>query len=235
MSETGYILECRNLCKNYSEIQALKNVNLAVEPGRIVGLLGQNGSGKTTLIKLANGLLKPSGGQVLIDGLAPGVATKAKVAYLPDKSFLPEYMTVNQLMEYYGDFFYDFNPAKAREMFKSLNLDTGKKLKTLSKGNKEKVQLILTMSREAAVYFLDEPIAGVDPAARDYILRTIITNYSPESLVVISTHLIADVEAVLDDVVFIKDGEIMLHRNADELREEKGMSIDGYFREVFRC
>lgn len=235
MSGTGYILECRNLSKNYGDTPALDDVNLSIQPGRIIGLLGPNGSGKTTLIKLANGLLKPSAGQILIDGMEPGIITKAKVAYLPDKEFLPEYMTISQLMEYYGDFFMDFNPARAAEMFRSLNLDTNLKLKKLSKGNREKVQLILTMSREAAVYFLDEPIAGVDPAARDYILKTIITNYNPDSLVVISTHLISDVEPVLDDIIFIKDGRILLHRNADELREEKGMSVDGYFREVFRC
>ena len=235
MSGTGYIFECRNLSKKYGDIQALDDVNLSILPGRIIGILGPNGSGKTTLIKLANGLLKPSEGQILIDGMEPGIITKAKVAYLPDKEFLPEYMTIGQLMEYYGDFFMDFNTAKAAEMFRSLKIDTKMKLKKLSKGNKEKVQLILTMSREAAVYFLDEPIAGVDPAARDYILKTIITNYNPDSLVVISTHLIADVEPVLDDIIFIKDGRILLHRNADELREEKGMSVDGYFREVFRC
>ena len=235
MSGTGYIFECRNLSKKYGDIQALDDVNLSILPGRIIGILGPNGSGKTTLIKLANGLLKPSEGQILIDGMEPGIITKAKVAYLPDKEFLPKYMTIGQLMEYYGDFFMDFNPAKAAEMFRSLKIDTKMKLKKLSKGNKEKVQLILTMSREAAVYFLDEPIAGVDPAARDYILKTIITNYNPDSLVVISTHLIADVEPVLDDIIFIKDGRILLHRNADELREEKGMSVDGYFREVFRC
>ena len=235
MSGTGYIFECRNLSKKYGDIQALDDVNLSILPGRIIGILGPNGSGKTTLIKLANGLLKPSEGQILIDGMEPGIITKAKVAYLPDKEFLPEYMTIGQLMEYYGDFFMDFNHAKAAEMFRSLKIDTKMKLKKLSKGNKEKVQLILTMSREAAVYFLDEPIAGVDPAARDYILKTIITNYNPDSLVVISTHLIADVEPVLDDIIFIKDGRILLHRNADELREEKGMSVDGYFREVFRC
>ena len=235
MSGPGYIFECRNLSKKYGDIQALDDVNLSILPGRIIGILGPNGSGKTTLIKLANGLLKPSEGQILIDGMEPGIITKAKVAYLPDKEFLPEYMTIGQLMEYYGDFFMDFNTAKAAEMFRRLKIDTKMKLKKLSKGNKEKVQLILTMSREAAVYFLDEPIAGVDPAARDYILKTIITNYNPDSLVVISTHLIADVEPVLDDIIFIKDGRILLHRNADELREEKGMSVDGYFREVFRC
>lgn len=235
MSGTGYIFECRNLSKKYGDIQALDDVNLSILPGRIIGILGPNGSGKTTLIKLANGLLKPSEGQILIDGMEPGIITKAKVAYLPDKEFLPEYMTIGQLMEYYGDFFMDFNPAKAAEMFRSLKIDTKMKLKKLSKGNKEKVQLILTMSRDARVYFLDEPIAGVDPAARDYIIKTIITNYNPEALVVICTHLIADVEAVLDDVVFIKEGKVVMQESADAIRDEKGMSIDGLFREVFKC
>lgn len=235
MSRTGYIFECRNLSKSYSGTVALKNVNLAVESGRIVGLLGPNGSGKTTMIKLANGLLKPDSGQILLGGCEPGIVTKSNTAYLPDRNFLPEYMTIDQLMNYYGDFFRDFNRLKATEMLHSLDLDGNSRLKKLSKGNQEKVQLILTMSRDARVYFLDEPIAGVDPAAREYILKTIISNYNEDSLVVISTHLIADVEAVLDDVVFIKEGEILLHQNADELREEKGMSIDGIFREVFRC
>lgn len=235
MSNANYILECRGLSKSYSGMQALRNVDIAFEPGRIVGLLGPNGSGKTTMIKLANGLLKADSGQILIDGNEPGIISKSKVAYLPDRNALPEYMTISQLMDFMGDFFNDFNREKAEEMFAGLNLSMKDSLKKLSKGNREKVQLILTMSREAKVYFLDEPIAGVDPAARDYILKTIISNYSPDSLVVISTHLIADVEAVLDDVVFIRDGEILLHRNADELREEKGMSIDGIFREVFRC
>lgn len=229
------IVECRGLSKSYSKTPALEDVNLKLEAGRITGILGPNGSGKTTLIKLATGLLQPTEGEILIDGLRPGSLTKSMVAYLPDRDFLPDYMTVEQLMKYYSDFFDDFNEAKAMKMLDSLNIDCGDRLKKLSKGNREKVQLILTMSREAAVYFLDEPIAGVDPAARDYILKTIITNYNPDSLVVISTHLIADVEPVLDDIIFIKDGRILLHRNADELREEKGMSVDGYFREVFRC
>lgn len=229
------ILQCKNLSKKYGATEALKSIDLELEAGRIVGLLGPNGSGKTTFIKLANGLLKPTEGELLIDGNKPGRQTKAMVAYLPDRDFLPDYMSVSQLIKYYSDFFGDMNIDKAEEMLKSLDLDKDMKLKKMSKGTKEKVQLILTMSRDARVYFLDEPIAGVDPAARDYILRTIITNYNPDALVVISTHLIADVENVLDEVVFIKEGNIVLHKDADTIREEEAKSIDGLFREVFRC
>ncbi len=229
------ILQCRNLSKKYGATEALRGIDLEFEAGRIVGLLGPNGSGKTTFIKLANGLLKPSEGEILIDGNSPGKETKAEVAYLPDRDFLPDYMSVSQLIKYYSDFFSDMNTAKAEEMLRSLDLDKDMKLKKMSKGTREKVQLILTMSRDAKVYFLDEPIAGVDPAARDYILRTIITNYNPEALVVISTHLIADVENVLDEVVFIKEGSIVLHKEADAIREEEAKSIDGLFREVFKC
>lgn len=229
------ILQCKNLSKKYGATEALKSIDLELEAGRIVGLLGPNGSGKTTLIKLANGLLKPTEGELLIDGNKPGRQTKTMVAYLPDRDFLPDYMSVSQLIKYYSDFFDDMDIDKAEEMLKSLDLDKDMKLKKMSKGTKEKVQLILTMSRDARVYFLDEPIAGVDPAARDYILRTIITNYNPDALVVISTHLIADVENVLDEVVFIKEGNIVLHKDADTIREEEAKSIDGLFREVFRC
>ena len=229
------ILQCRNLSKKYGATEALRGIDLELEAGRIVGLLGPNGSGKTTFIKLANGLLKPSEGEILIDGNSPGRETKAEVAYLPDRDFLPDYMSVSQLIKYYSDFFSDMNTAKAEEMLRSLDLDKDMKLKKMSKGTKEKVQLILTMSRDAKVYFLDEPIAGVDPAARDYILRTIITNYNPDALVVISTHLIADVENVLDVGVFIKEGSIVLHKEADVIREEEAKSIDGLFREVFKC
>lgn len=229
------ILQCKNLSKKYGATEALKSIDLELEAGRIVGLLGPNGSGKTTLIKLANGLLKPTEGELLIDGNKPGRQTKTMVAYLPDRDFLPDYMSVSQLIKYYSDFFDDMDIDKAEEMLRSLDLDKDMKLKKMSKGTKEKVQLILTMSRDARVYFLDEPIAGVDPAARDYILRTIITNYNPDALVVISTHLIADVENVLDEVVFIKEGNIVLHKDADTIREEEAKSIDGLFREVFRC
>lgn len=229
------ILECRALCKNYGSIQALRNVDLALESGRIVGLVGPNGSGKTTLIKLANRLLQPTSGSILIDGKAPGVETKKIIAYLPDKEYLPDWMNTRQLMHFYGDFYDDFDPRRASVMLSSLDIPSDMVLKKMSKGTREKVQLILTMSRRAKVYLLDEPIAGVDPAARDYILRTIIQNYEENSLVLISTHLIADVESVLDEAVFLKQGHIVLHKPADEIRTETGKSVDEYFREVFRC
>ena len=230
-----YVLECKNLSKSYSSKRALERVDLQLSSGRILGLLGPNGSGKTTLIKLAEGLLQPTEGQILINGKVPGAEAKADIAYLPDREYLPEHMTVEQLLKFYADFFKDFDIVRAEDMLKSLQINKAHRMKKLSKGTKEKVQLILTMSRDAKIYILDEPIAGVDPAARDYILKTIISNYSPDSLVIICTHLIADIESVLDEVVFLKEGRVVLHRNADELREETGKSIDGLFREVFRC
>ena len=227
------VLECRGLTKAYRGKQALDHINLKLNAGQIVGLLGPNGSGKTTLIKLATGLLKPSDGEILIGGLKPGKVTKAHVAYLPDKDFLPPYMTTEQLLNMYQDFYKDFNRSKALAMISNLGLNRKQKMKEMSKGTREKLQLILTMSREAAVYLLDEQIAGVDPAARDYILRTILSNYSEKALVVVSTHLIADVEAILDDIVFLKNGQVVLHQQADDLREETGKSVDHVFREVF--
>ena len=230
------ILTCEALTKRYEKDKtALDGVDLHVSFGRIVGLLGPNGSGKTTLIKLANGLLQPTGGSIKIAGMAPGPDTKALVSYLPDADWLPDWMRVEQLVEMFGDFYADFDPAKASEMLAKLNLSPKAKLKTLSKGNKEKVQLILAMSRNARLYLLDEPIGGVDPAARDYILDTIIRNYNPEASVIISTHLIADVEKVLDEVLFIDRGQILLQSSVDAIREEKGMSVDALFREVYKC
>ncbi len=229
------IFACQNLTKRYGKLTALDNIDLELESGRIVGLLGPNGSGKTTLIKLANRLLQPTSGSILIDGKAPGVATKKSIAYLPDKEYLPDWMNTRQLMHFYGDFYDDFDPRRASVMLSSLDIPSDMVLKKMSKGTREKVQLILTMSRRAKVYLLDEPIAGVDPAARDYILRTIIQNYEENSLVLISTHLIADVESVLDEAVFLKQGHIVLHKPADEIRTETGKSVDEYFREVFRC
>lgn len=229
------IMECKSLSKDYGSMLAVNNVNLDLRQGQIVGLLGPNGSGKTTLIKMATGLLCPTSGEILIEGNVPGVATKGVVAYLPDRDFLPDYMNTNNLIRFYRDFYEDFDVNKAEKMLQSLGIDPSKTLKKLSKGMKEKVQLILTMSRNAKVYFLDEPIAGVDPAARDYILKTIISNYNPSALVLISTHLIADIESVLDDVVFLKNGKVVLHKNADEIREESGKSVDALFREVFKC
>ena len=230
------ILTCEALTKRYGKDKtALDNVELHVNFGRIIGLLGPNGSGKTTLIKLANGLLQPTGGSIKIAGMAPGPDTKALVSYLPDADWLPDWMRVEQLVEMFGDFYADFDPAKANEMLAKLSLSPKAKLKTLSKGNKEKVQLILAMSREARLYLLDEPIGGVDPAARDYILSTILNNYRKDATVILSTHLIGDIEPILDEAIFLKDGKVFAHRNAEELRETEGMSVDAYFREVFKC
>ncbi len=229
------ILECRELSKRFGKTAALDNVSLKLEPGRVIGLLGPNGSGKTTLIKLCNGLLTPSEGEILIDGEAPGPKTKAVVSYLSDKEYLPDWMSTRQLMDFFEDFYKDFDRQRAEEMLLRLGLDEKQKVKTMSKGTREKVQLILVMSRRAKLYLLDEPIGGVDPATRDYILDTIIRNYNPEAAVLISTHLIADVEQVLDEVIFIQNGQILLQSDVDSIREEKGMSVDQYFREVFKC
>ena len=228
------ILRCENLTKLYSNKVALANVNLTLESGKIVGLLGPNGSGKTTLIKIINGLLTATGGRVLIDGKLPGCETKKIVAYLPDNSYLNSWMTVRQIINYFIDFYEDFRPELAYEMLSHLDISPEAKLKTLSKGNKEKVCLILVMSRNARLYVLDEPIAGVDPAARDYVISTIINNYNKDATVLISTHLIADIEQVLDEAVFLKDGKIVLQKSIDEIREEHSMSVDELFREVFR-
>ena len=229
------VLECKDLTKHYGAAPALDHVDLAVEPGRIVGLLGPNGSGKTTLIKLANGLLTPSAGEVLVCGAAPGKETHAAVSYLPERTAIPTWMSVKQLMDFYGDFYADFRRDAAEEMLAHLNIPAAQRIKQMSKGTREKVQLIMVMSRAAKLYLLDEPIGGVDPATRDYILSTIITNYNPEAAVIISTHLIADVEKVLDEVIFINQGRVVLQSSVDEIREEKGMSVDALFREVFKC
>ena len=228
------VLECKDLSKHYGNAPALNHVSLAVEPGRIVGLLGPNGSGKTTLIKLANGLLTPSEGEVLVCDMAPGKESHASVSYLPERTCIPTWMSVKQLLDFYGDFYRDFN-RKAAEMLTHLNIRLTQRIKQMSKGTREKVQLIMVMSRAAKLYLLDEPIGGVDPATRDYILSTIIGNYNPEAAVIISTHLIADVEKVLDEVIFINQGQVVLQSSVDEIREEKGMSVDALFREVFKC
>ncbi len=229
------ILECKSLTKSFAALTALSNVNLTLERGRIIGLLGPNGSGKTTMIKLINGLLVPTSGSILVDGKLPGEETKKIVSYLPEKTYLPEWMKVSQTIEFFQDFYPDFDSKKAYEMLDRLHLDPKKRMKTLSKGTKEKVQLILVMSRNADLYCLDEPIGGVDPAARDYILNTIISNYNENATVIISTHLIADIEKVLDEVVFIKDGNVTLHSLVDEIRAKEGKSVDTLFREVFKC
>ena len=230
------ILTCTGLTKSYGkDVAALRDVELHLQLGRIVGLLGPNGSGKTTLLKLANGLLQPTAGTITIAGMAPGPETKALISYLPDADWLPDWMRVEQLVAMFGDFYADFDKVKAKEMLADLGIAPRAVLKTLSKGTKEKVQLILAMSRSAHLYLLDEPIGGVDPAARDYILHTILTNYSKDATVVLSTHLIADVESVLDEAIFLKEGAVFAHRDAEELRETEGKSLDAYFREVFKC
>uniref|UniRef100_UPI004055BEAE ABC transporter ATP-binding protein n=1 Tax=Acetatifactor sp. TaxID=1872090 RepID=UPI004055BEAE len=230
------LVEIKGLTKAYdADHVAVNNVSLTLPKGKIIGLLGPNGSGKTTLIKLLNGLLTPTAGSILIEGKEVGVETKAHVAYLPDRTYLAGNQKIKDILDYFEDFYQDFSREKALEMLQSLNIDVNAKMKTLSKGNKEKVQLILVMSRNADLYVLDEPIAGVDPAARDYILRTIINNYNPEATVLISTHLIGDIEQVLDEVIFMRYGHIILYTSVDNVRMEKGKSVDAYFREVFAC
>ena len=228
------LLHIENLTKKYSNTVALNNISLSIKSGKIVGLLGPHGSGKTTLIKLINGLLTPSSGTITINSNTPGVKTKSEVAYLPDNSYLNSWMTVKQIVNLFVDFYADFREDLAYEMLNKLNIKAEHRLKTLSKGNKEKVCLILVMSRDAKLYVLDEPIAGVDPAARDYVISTIINNYNPDASVLISTHLISDIEQILDEAIFIQNGEITLHKTIDEIREENGKSVDELFREVFR-
>lgn len=228
------LLRCENLVKMYGKFTALNGINLSLESGKIVGLLGPNGSGKTTLIKIINGLLTPTKGKVFINGNAPGVISKSQVAYLPDNNFLGSRMKVKEIVNLFKDFYEDFRADLAFELLGRLGISPEAKLKTLSKGNKEKVSLILVMSRNALLYVLDEPIAGVDPATRDYVISTIINNYNPASSVLISTHLISDIEQVLDEVIFIKDGNIVLQKSADEIRSENGKSVDELFREVFK-
>lgn len=228
------ILECKGLSKRFGAVTALDGISFTIEPGRIVGLLGPNGSGKTTLIKLANGLLVPTAGELWINGRAPGKESHAMVSYLPERTSLPLWMTVKQLQDFYEDFYADFQRERSEEMLDRLEISAKQRMKHMSKGTREKVQLILVMSRRARLYLLDEPIGGVDPATRDYIIHTILTNYNENASLVISTHLIADVENVLDDVIFINKGRILLQQSVDQIRQEKGCSVDELFREVFR-
>jgi len=232
---TEFVLECKGVSKSYGKKEALKNINLQLERGRIIGLLGPNGSGKTTLIKLINCLLTQNDGEIIVNGEPVGIESKKVIAYLPDKSYLADWMKVSDILNMFEKFYSDFDKNKALDMLKRLNISENSRLKTLSKGNKEKVQLILVMARQAQLYLLDEPIGGVDPAARDYILNTIITSYNPNASVVISTHLISDIERVLDEAIFINNGEIVLHDTVDNIREKYSTSVDGYFREVFKC
>lgn len=230
------ILECHGLSKQYNRLSyALQNLNLALEPGQIVGLLGPNGSGKTTLIKLINDLLVPTEGRILIDGKTPGVETKKIVSYLPERSCLDESMRIKEILRYFADFYQDFSTEKADAMLRDLEIDPAARLRTLSKGSREKVQLVLVMSRDARLYVLDEPIGGVDPAARDYILRTILSNYREDATVLLSTHLIYEIENILDRVLFLRQGQIVLNAGVDEIRTQQGKSVDTLFREVFRC
>ena len=229
------LLNCQNLTKRYGYKTALDNIDLSLERGRIIGLLGPNGSGKTTLIKLINGLLAPSSGSIAINGFAPGPETKKIVSYLPERTYFNSWMKVTDILNFFCDFYEDFDRNRAADMLRRLGIDENERLGAMSKGTKEKVQLIMVMSRDAQLYCLDEPIGGVDPAARDYILQTIITNYDEHASVLISTHLIADIENVLDDVIFIQNGHIRLHASVDEIREQEGKSVDALFREVFRC
>lgn len=230
------ILECKGLSKCYrNNLYALDNLNLTLERGQIIGLLGPNGSGKSTLIKLINGLLVPTGGCVLIDGMLPGVGTKKIVSYLPERTYFEPSMKVKDAITYFTDFYEDFQSERALQMLHDLEINTNARLKTLSKGTKEKVQLILVMSRDAMLYVLDEPIGGVDPAARDYILRTILMNYNENATILLSTHLIYDIENVLDRVIFLQNGKPVLNATVDEIRMERKKSVDILFREVFRC
>lgn len=230
------LVEIIGVTKAYDERNiAINNMTLTIPRGRIIGLLGPNGSGKTTLIKMLNGLLTPNRGSIKINGKYPGVESKSRVAYLPDRSYLNDGDRIGNILDFFADFYGDFSKNKALEMLASLNIDPSVKLRTLSKGTKEKVQLILVMCRNADLYILDEPIAGVDPAARDYILRTIINNYNPEATVLLSTHLIGDIESVLDEVIFLRYGQLVLYTSVDNIREEHGKSVDAYFREVFAC
>lgn len=230
------ILECYGLTKSYNKMyNALNNLNLTLDRGQIVGLLGPNGSGKTTFIKLINDVLVPTGGEIRIGGMTPGVATKKIISYLPERTYLDETMKVKDVITYFSDFYDNFSSERAHQMLEDLQIDIDARLKTLSKGTKEKVQLILVMSRDADLYILDEPIGGVDPAARDYILSTILNNYNENAAILISTHLIQDIENILDRVLFIKQGQLVLNATVDEIRTEQGKSVDALFREVFRC
>lgn len=229
------IIECRNLTKFYGNKRVLNDINLTIPRGQIIGLLGPNGSGKSTLIKLFNELLTPASGEILIAGHKPGIETKKIVSYLPERTYLNEWMRVSQLIQFFQDFYGDFNTERAYDMLTKLKINPNDRLKTMSKGTKEKVQLILVMSRNAELYLLDEPIGGVDPAARDYILDTILNNYNENATIILSTHLISDIEKILDYIIFIKDGEVVLTKAVDEIREESGKSVDALFREVFKC
>ena len=229
------LLECRNLCKSFGSKKILNNINLSIPRGKIVGLLGKNGMGKSTLIKLVNDLLTPTSGEVLINGKHPGVESKRIISYLPERTYLDKGMIVKDVIKYFEEFYSDFDKDKALKLLDDLNLDMDCKISKMSKGMQEKLQLILVMSREAELYILDEPLGGVDPATRDYILDTILNNFSEGASVIISTHLISDIERILDEVIFIDKGEIVLTGSADEIRKKEKTSIDEVFRRKFKC
>lgn len=232
------LVQINDLCKRYPNAgayMAVYHMNLTIPKGRIIGLLGPNGCGKTTLIKMINGLLVPTSGNILINGQAPGPESKKVISYLPERTYFDNEMKICDIVEYFTDFYEDFEPERAYSLFEALQIDTNSKLKILSKGTKEKVQLILVMSRRAQLYILDEPIAGVDPAARDYILNTIISNYDRNATILLSTHLITDIESHLDDVILMKNGSVILYAPVADLVEQTGKSVDAYFREVYAC
>lgn len=228
------LLECRNLGKKYGEKQALHNVNIEIPAGRIIGLLGPNGSGKTTLIKLINNLLTPTTGEILVNGKELGVESKSVISYLPERTYFSRNMSVKKTLEFFKDFYKDFDLKRARKLLKDLDLDENQKISAMSKGMQEKVQLVLVMSRRAKLYILDEPLGGVDPATRDYILDTILTNFNEKASLIISTHLISDIERILDDVIMINKGQIMVHEEADVLRAKYKTSIDAIFRKELK-
>ena len=229
------LLECININKNYGDKQILKDINLKIPRGKIIGLLGKNGTGKSTLIKLINDLLTPTSGKILVNGKELGIESKKIISYLPERTYLDKTMTVDKVIKYFSEFYDNFDEEKARKLLKDLDLDTTKKLSKMSKGMQEKVQLVLVMSRNADLYILDEPLGGVDPATRDYILDTILNNFNEGASVIISTHLIADIERILDEVIFIDKGQIILQSDSDELRNKENASIDEIFRRMFKC
>lgn len=228
------LIECRDVCKSFGGKIALDQVSFKAERGKVIGLLGPNGSGKTTLIKLLNGLIRPTAGEIRIDGEKPGIYTKSLISYLPDRNYFADWMSVNDLLSLFSDFYGDFDRSKAESMCRAMNIKTSDRIKSMSKGTKEKVQLIMVMSRKAQLYLLDEPIAGVDPAARDFILTTIINNYNEDGSVIISTHLISDIERILDEVIFLRDGHLLRHEAVDDIKEKEGKSIDDVFRDTFK-
>ncbi|RLU61480.1 ABC transporter ATP-binding protein [Streptococcus iniae] len=228
------LLQLHHVSKSYGGKKVIDDLTFTIPSGKIIGLLGPNGCGKTTLIKMINGLLQPNKGDMVIDGFRPSIETKRIVSYLPDTSYLREEMKISDIINYFDDFYVDFNKNKAHSLFRDLNLDLDERLKNLSKGNKEKVQIILVMSRKAKLYILDEPLGGVDPAAREYILKTIINNYSEDASVLISTHLISDIEPILDEAIFLKNGKVAISGNVDDLRENEGQSIDSLFRKTYK-